>query len=470
MKRFKVLLMKPYSEADELLPPISLGYLATAIRDSHEVVIVDGLKEMMTIDKFKEYLSGNHFDVIGVQIFTFQVSSVREYLKAIKELLPRAIVVLGGPHPSCSPTGIFDLFPQINFAFRGEAEVGFASLLQDLAKGDEAQIDFSSIPGLIWQQSSQTIVNTQAFPDDLDKLGMPSWDLLDFKSYPLAPHGGFFKNKPIAPLIISRGCPFSCTYCAGPVIGGRRVRYRSVDHIMREIEILYNDYGVREIHIEDDNFTMNQDLVFEFCRRLKSSGLKITWTCPNGIRLDTLTKELLLAMKDAGLYSVSVGIESGSERILKDMKKSLTLDKIREKISLINSCGLGVSGFFIIGYPTETLEDIKKTIKFSLSLGLKRAGFSLFKPFPGTVITESLVNNGQLPVMSDDDWSRFVLADTVFSPPGISKEQLVRLRKLALIRFYFRPKIIWQFFSEINSLGHFRLILKRMYSWLIKAK
>lgn len=470
MKQLNVLLTKPYSEADELLPPISLGYLATAARQHHKVAILDGLKDKMTPEKFREYLrEHNDYDVIGLQIFTFQIPSVRDYIAAIKELLPGAKIVLGGPHPSCSPNNIFELFPQVDFAFRGEAEVGFARLL-DYLSAETPDGDLTSIPGLIWRQDSQTVINPPVFIENLDELGMPSWDLLDFKSYPLAPHGGFFKNKPIAPIIISRGCPFSCTYCAGPVVSGRRVRYRSVPHIIAEIKMLYEKYGVREIHIEDDNFTMNRELVLEFCRQLKANNLVISWTCPNGIRLDTLTKDLLLAMKDAGLYSVSVGIESGSDKILRDMKKSLTTAQIREKVNLINDCGLGVSGFFIIGYPTEILDDIKQTIDFALSLKLKRAGFSLFKPFPGTAITDNLVESGQLAKMSDDDWSRFVLADTVFSPPGIDKQELVKLRKTALVKFYFRPKIAWQFLLEINSFDHFILILKRMYSWLVKAK
>lgn len=469
MKRFRILLMKPYSAADELLPPISLGYLATALRDRHEVVVLDGLKERMTPDKFRDYLIKQKFDIIGLQIFTFQVSLIRPYLSAIKEFLPQTKIILGGPHPSCSPNNIFELFPQIDFAFQGEAEIGLSQLSDKLAD-DTDQADWSAIPGLIWRQNEQTVVNPVTFVDNLDNLGMPSWDLLDFKSYPMVPHGGFFKNQPIAPIITSRGCPFSCTYCAGPVLSGRRIRYRSVGHIIEEIKLLYQDYGVREIHIEDDNFTMNRDLVVEFCRQLKENKLNISWTCPNGIRLDTLTEDLLLIMKEAGLYSVSVGIESGSDQILRDMKKSLTVDKIREKVDLINHCGLGVSGFFIIGYPTETLADIKKTIEFSLSLKLKRAGFSLFKPFPGTAITNDLLANGQLENMSDDDWSRFVLADIIYSPPGISPIQLVRLRKAALFRFYLRPRIIWLFINEINDFNHLKLILKRIYSWLIKAK
>ena len=478
MNRLKILLMKPYSEADELIPPFSLGYLATAIRKNHNVEILDGIKEKLTFEKFEQILKEKKFDVVGIQIFTFHIGPAKEYLKIIKKVLPEAKIILGGPHPSCSPDNIFEIFKDADWAFKGEAEKGFSKLLNLLAENRANGQNLADIPGLVWKngepaspnQGGETIVNGQIFVDDLDEFGMPSWDLVRPDTYPMAPHGGFFKNYPIAPIIITRGCPFSCTYCAGYLVTGKKIRFRSVENVIEEIKLLYDKYGIREIHIEDDNFTFNRQFVMDFCRKLKEENLNITWTCPNGVRLDTLDKELLLTMKDAGLYSISVGVESGSERILKDMKKNLTKEKIREKINLIKDCGLEVSGFFIIGYPTETREDIMETIDFALSLNLKRAGFSLFKPFPGTEATRQLVEKGELEEMSDEDWSRFVLADAVYAPPGFTREEMKKLRKQALTRFYFRPKIILKFISEIRSPAHLKIVIARTYSWLFKAK
>ena len=240
--------------------------------------------------------------------------------------------------------------------------------------------------------------------------------------------------------------------------------------VIDEIKVLYHDYGIREIHIEDDNFTFNHDLVRELCGKLKENNLNITWTCPNGVRLDTLTEDLLLTMKEAGLYFISVGIESGSDKILRDMKKNLTTAKIREKIELIKRCGLGVSGFFIIGYPTETKEDMMDTINFAISLDLKRALFSLFKPFPGVEITNELIRRGEWKNVSDEEWARFVLADAVYAPPGFTLKEMKKLRLMALLRFYFRPKIVVGFLLDIKGFNHWLVVLKRMYSWLYKVK
>ena len=453
-----------------MIPPFSLGYLATAIRGKHEAVILDGLKEKLTKERLKQFLEQGQYDVVGLQIFTFQILIAKEYVEIIRKVLPRAKIVLGGPHPSCSPNNIFNFFSDADWAFKGEAELGFTIFLDLLAEDKLTPEHLKNVPGLVWRDDGRIVVNQQAYPEDLDGLGIPSWDLIRPDVYPLSPHGGFYKNYPIAPIIISRGCPFSCTYCAGPVISGKKIRYRSADTVIEEIKLLYHQYGIREIHIEDDNFTFNHDLVRELCGKLKENNLNITWTCPNGVRLDTLTEDLLLTMKEAGLYFISVGIESGSDKILRDMKKNLTTAKIREKIELIKRCGLGVSGFFIIGYPTETKEDMMDTINFAISLDLKRALFSLFKPFPGVEITNELIRRGEWKNVSDEEWARFVLADAVYAPPGFTLKEMKKLRLVALLRFYFRPKIVVGFLLDIKGFNHWLVVLKRMYSWLYKVK
>lgn len=470
MKKLMILLMRPYSDSDELIPPLGLGYLATAIRERNDVEILDGIKENLTLEKFAEILKSKQPDLIGIHIFTFQIKTALDYIGVIKKTVPNAKIIVGGPHPSCSSQDIFKLFPDIDWAFKGEAEIGFAKLIDLISEGKLEKEELAAVPGLIWKNDGETQTNQPIFVDNLDDLGMPSWDLLAPHTYPLAPHGGFFKNFPIAPIIITRGCPYSCTYCAGHLVSGKKIRSRSPSKVIEEIKLLYDQYGIREIHIEDDNFTFNHDLVREFCLLLWQNGINISWTCPNGVRLDSLDEDLLLMMKQAGLYSLSVGIESGSERILTAMKKSLSKEKIREKIKLIKKCGIDVTGFFIIGYPGETVKDIMETIDFSIELGLKRAGFSLFKPFPGTEITKELVAKGELPEMSDQDWAKFVLADAVYAPLGFTREQMKYFRRKALLRFYLRPKIVLKFIREIKNLGHLKVIFKRIHSWLFKAK
>jgi len=467
MRSLKVLLLKPYSQADELIPPVGLGYLATAIREQHQVTVLDGIKEKLTLEKFSEIVRKGNFEVIGIQIFTFHLSTVKDYLKIIRQFSPQTKIIIGGPHPSCEPRTIFNLLSDIDFAFRGEAEVGLKLLLNFIAENTASAENLKQVPGLIWRQAGQTIINEPVFVKNLDELGLPAWDLLKPDTYPLSPHGAFFKKFPIAPITVTRGCPFPCTYCAAHLVSGKPIRSRSVKNVIQEIELLYNQYGIREIHIEDDNFTLNKNFVKEFCQTLINLKLDLAWACPNGIRLDTLDEEILNLMKKSGLYVVSVGVESGSQRILDSMQKRLTKEQIRNKIHIIRKVGLEVIGFFIIGYPAETKADILETFKFAESLDLKRANYMIFHPYPGTPITNKLIESGELKI-DEQDWEKYILADVAYSPPGISKRQLKNLRRLGFLRFYLRPKILIKMLREIKSPKHFLTVFKRIFKWLVK--
>ena len=453
--------MKPYQKTDEIQPPLGLGYLATTIRDRHDVKIMDGIKLKMTIEQFREEIINGNYDVIGIQCYTWDKPLVKKMIAIIREVNPKIIIVIGGPHPSSDPESIYSYFGA-DFGIKGEAEIGFSLLMDFIAN---KKIPLNSIPGLIWAEGNKIVVNAQRFVENLDDLKHPSWDLLGVDSYPVAPHGAFFKRKPTAPIFATRGCPYQCTFCAGIMVSGRKIRFRSVKNFVDEIEMLHKDYGINEIHIEDDNFSIRREFVVDFCNELIKRNIDITWTCPNGVRLDTLDKELLDLMKKSGLYSVSVGIESGSDRILKDMKKSLTKADIQEKVGLISKAGLDVIGFFILGYPGETIEDINDTIDFACSLPLKRASFMTFKPFPGTSATEKI--KGELNV-DGLDWEKFALNTVAYSPKNISSEQLKKLRHKALMRFYLRPKIVYDFLRDIKSIEQSVYISKRAFRWLVK--
>lgn len=471
MGRLNVLLIRPYSEAEELTPPFGLGYLAAAVRKNHNVEILDCLKDNVTLERFEGYLSKDHYDVIGIQVFTCNIDIVKKYTEAIRENHPKSYIVIGGPHPSSSPEDIFDIFPLIDFGFKGEAEIGLPKLLDYLADGKSQSEDIpllEKVPGFIWRNNGKVIANSQLFVEDLDSLGYPAWDLINPSSYPPQPHGSFLKNYPIAPIIVTRGCPYHCTYCCIHLISGRKIRKRSINNVIDEIKLLYYDYRVREIHIEDDNFTFYPDLVKEFCSKLIEANLNISWTCPNGVRLDTLSKELLELMKKAGLYGLSVGIESGSDKILKDMRKQLTKEKIKEKIKLIKDIGLKCKGFFILGYPTETKEDILNTLAFSRELPLTQAAFNIFQPFPGTEITNFLISQNRIN-LKEVNFANFILRQATYAPFGISPKELRNLRRRGLFRFYVRPKILFGVLRDIKSFAYFKTVMKRFLNYLNNA-
>ncbi|MDD5331742.1 MAG: radical SAM protein [Candidatus Nanoarchaeia archaeon] len=452
----KTLLLTAMADTHYVVPPTSLGYLAGAVRNAgHEVSIIDGTKEKLTPKKLHEELKKINPEVVGMTVFSCDVNVVAGYIKAIKAFNKNIKIILGGPHVSGVEEEIFENFPEIDFAITGEAEAGFPMLLENIQNNKK---NYSKIPGLIWKEDSKINHNPSYFECDLDKLAFPAWDLIDPRTYPRAPQGAVFRNYPIAPMIMSRGCPFQCTYCASKVVTGQKFRKRSVENIIQELELLYNKFGIKEIHIVDDTFTLDRKRVVDFCNELIKRKIKITYTFPNGVRLDTLDEELLRLLKKTGCYAMSVGIESGSQEILNDMRKGLTLKLIKEKTDLIAKIGIDINGFFIVGYPGETKETILKTIKFAKKLKIKRAHFSSFLPLPGTESTRKLKEQNKL---GKTDYSKLFYSDVPYAPDSMTKEELKKLQRRAFLEFYLRPKIIWYMILEIRTLDHLLSLLKR---------
>ena len=358
----EILLVTPISHTHYVIPPIGLGYLATAARQNgfNDIAILDCIKEQHSFEDFKAFIEKEQPKLVGFQVFSYDVVNTNKCLSIIKEVNPGIITVIGGVHLSATGAQGLQGMPQADYGFMGEAEIGFPLLLKKILI--EEDITFDQIPGLIYRTNDDSVkVNPRVVNEELDVLGFPAWDLMPPASYPDNPQGAFYQNFPIAPISTTRGCPFPCTFCASPVNMGSKLRKRSIAHVLKEMELLYNDFGVREFHIIDDAFNVDKNRVVEFCDGIEKRGWKISYTFPNGLRLNMLDEKVLTRMKETGAYAFTVGIESGSQKILDDMKKHLTLELIKEKVDLIRKIGLEPSGFFIIGFPTETKEDILKT-------------------------------------------------------------------------------------------------------------
>ncbi len=460
----KVLLVKPYNKSDHIQPSLGLGYLAAAVRKGYEVKILDCIKERITPDKLENVIKSFKPDVFGLQCYTFDLNFVDHALRAVKARDKGIITVVGGPHPSAAAVDMMNRFGgELDYSFAGEAEVGLARLLSSIESGEK---EFDSIPGLVWRKNGTVRSNPKSVLEDLDSIAMPAWDLIGPENYPESQHGAFFKQFPIAPIMITRGCPFQCTFCAGGVIAGKSVRRRSIDNVLKELTYLNKEHGIREFHVVDDNFTMDMAYAKEFLRRLKILNLGMTWAVPNGVRMDALDEELLALMKETGLYIISLGIESGSDRVLKDMKKHLTLSKIRECVGMINKAGIDVSGFFILGFPGETVESIKDTIKFSRELKLVRANFFTYLPFPGSESYEKLKSANELDGI---DWDHFYFMNASYTPKGLTRKQLKNLQRFAFAKFYLKPGIILYNLKSIQSLRHLAFLIGRFFRWIVSG-
>jgi anaerobic magnesium-protoporphyrin IX monomethyl ester cyclase len=465
-----VLFIKPNNLADHIQPSLGLAILANLIRDKHEVEFVDCIKEDIPPENFAEnVLIGKREDVdmICIQVYTFDLRNVKAILKSIKKYNPKLVTVVGGAHITTAPEDAMkDFGNKVDYAFSGEGELGFPRFVDALEAGNLSDV-VDECPGLMFYKEDGSLhqTKTKLVPmEELDTVGQIAWDIIKPNTYPEAQHGAFFEQFPIAPIITTRGCPYKCTFCSAPKMSGSDLRHYSVDYILKEIKMLYDDYGIREIHIVDDNFTMDMPYAKAVLQGIIDMNLGISLAMPNGVRMDWLDDEILILMKKAGMYMVTVAIESGNDRILKLMRKGTTVKKIRKCVEKIKSHNFDVAAFFILGYPSETYEEMETTIKFSLELDLQRANYFTYLPLPGTESYNKLIDDGEL---DNIDWDNFYFMAGAYVPKNMSREKLLKIKKSAFTRFYLRPRIFIYNVLRVKSVNHFKFLFKRFCHWML---
>jgi magnesium-protoporphyrin IX monomethyl ester (oxidative) cyclase len=259
-----------------------------------------------------------------------------------------------------------------------------------------------------------------------------------------SPQGGVYKSKRNTPILTSRGCPAKCCFCASANVWGKRYRLRSPEMVMKEIKLLKKEYNIEEFQIQDDNFTLNKKRIIQICKDLKYMDLH--WSMPNGVALWALDEEMIEAMSEAGCHFIIAAIESGNERVLKEViKKPLKLDRVIDLCKCIKKNRIFLSGFFIVGFPDETLDEIRDTFKFALKCNLDIAGFSYATPLPSTQLWEQAERENLFT-------NKFDFTNLTYDKPSLKSknwtiEELEALvislsRRFYLKTFFKRPKII----------------------------
>ncbi|MBN2121167.1 MAG: radical SAM protein [Candidatus Omnitrophica bacterium] len=468
-----VLLLKPYSDIFNVVAPLGLGYLAAALKkEGISSRIINLNKDRFTIPELADFIKREKISVVGVSCCSNEHSWLEDFSR-ILEYLPEVSLVAGGPHPTGLSKRLMELIPRINFIIRAEAEESLPQLVRILINRRTDDFSLSNIANLVWRDNSGSLIeNTLRFPDNLDALEFPDWNALSPADYSrFSPHGGFRKSLPVAQIITTRGCPCACRYCAAELMNGKALRKRSCRSVLSEIDYLVNKHNVKEIHIEDDNFTFDKNHALGICRAIQKSGYKLYFGLPNGIRLDRFDEEVLKELKNTGFYFFSLGIESGSPATLKKMGKFIDLDKVKSALSLMRRYDFIIKGFFIIGYPGETKKDIFKTIEFAKSLDLDQAFFSFYIPFPGTPEFSRLEAEGKIDTTSCN-WDNFYsgkFTKPPYIPEGINEQELKKMLALAFRSFYFRPKIAVRLVKDFHSFVHVKSVFRAVLSLMSKA-
>ncbi len=421
-----------------LYPPIGLGYLASAIGSlGTDVEILDygglGLRNEQLLRNIETELTRKNPDILGITCFTRIAPLAFNVAKISKQVLPHCFVVLGGPHPTADPVNTCNI-EGVDGVVLGEGELTFRDLVSIIEQGGDKHV----VNGMVWKNEGKIVKNSpRDLLRNLDELPYPAYHLFpDFKlRLEIDAHGILTHRHPYMPLFSSRGCPFKCIYCHR--IFQKVWRPRSPINVVDEIEFLHGKYGVQEIHFEDDNFNFDIDRAKQICDEIVDRGLDISLKFPNGIRADFVDEELIIKLKEAGCYGISIGVETASPRIMKLIKKNLDLNKVKKTVDLAVKHDIQVRGFFMLGFPTETKADMKQTIDFAKSLNLHFAGFSIATPYPGTELYEIVKTLGFL---QEGDHNEFFFGNPVIETPNFTREELLEIRQQAEIEFYDDPK------------------------------
>ncbi len=398
----KLLLVAPPSGYKNTIPkpPLGLAYIAAYLekKSAHETKIVDMYSHGTSIDSLLNEIKVFSPEIVGFSAVTPQINIVGDIAKAIKESIGEDIcLVVGGPHSSTVPERTLAENPYLDIAVFGEGEETMLELSNTLDRNGS----LSSVAGIAYRSNGTTKLN-QARPliRNIDEIPFPAWHKLDMGTYL---NFNYLFNKKAFPIITSRGCTGKCTFCDAQGVWSGRLRMRSAGNIVDEMSALKSTYGVNHIVIVDDNFTINKQRAELVCNEMEKRDLKITWEC-NG-RVDRVNKEMLDMMKRAGCIYIAYGIESGSQEILDYTIKKITLEQIRTAVKLTKESGMRVGGFFMMGFPPETEEHIKKTVAFIKELDLDWVSeLSMLVPYPGTEIYNDMKREG---LLIREDWDKY---------------------------------------------------------------
>lgn len=438
-----ILLISPKYDAFIVAPHLGLGYIAAALKKAgHRVKVLDGVRENIEYDP-KEW------DYVGVSAMsTYWPEAIQEVKRAKSYGLK---TVIGGAHViACPEQSLRD--SGADYACLGEGEITWAQLADGMPPEEAKGL-------LYWEDGQIRMSSPKSFYANIDDFGMPDWQSIDPRTYPIAPHGMIARDYPLAPIITTRGCPYKCTYCSAPITAGEKMRFRNPIAVVDEMEMLVKDYSVREIQIEDDNFTLRRSHAEAVCKEIINRKLKVLWSLPNGVRIDKLDRDLVRLMRQSGCYLMALGIESANQRILDMVKKQLNKEIVKKTVQEVVDADIEAWGFFMIGFPTETKEEIENTIKFALELPLTRAQFTKATPLPGTdiyTLWREEYSKGK-----DIDWSTFNYYEFTADWSDISAEELAKLQKLGHMRFYLRPS---RFLHMVRYMRpqQYALVLKRL--------
>lgn len=407
-------------------PPLGLAYLAAVAREcGWEPRIVDGLTENLNSQDLMSLMKDFQPDVVGLTATTPAIYDAYEAAKIAKEVNPETKVLIGGPHATFMAEEVLRECPYIDVVVRGEGEETLRELLKRFEKGGSLR----DVAGITYREGEVVKENPpRELIENLDDLPIPAYDLLPMSKY-------IVDKVRFAAIMTSRGCPYNCVFCSSSLQFGKRWRAHSPERVLEELRVLREKYGVHEIEFLDDTFTLNMKHAETVSKKIVEEGLDISWSASS--RVNTFSRSLGECLRRAGAHTIYFGIESGSERTLKFIGKGITRRQAVDAVKAAKDSELNALGSFVIGFPYETEEEIRETIRFANKVGVDLAQFTIATPYPGTRLWDVAMRNK---LLLTRNWRRFTTVDVVMRNLYLTPQRVKKLFLQAYLAFYLHPK------------------------------
>ncbi|MGB3478664.1 MAG: radical SAM protein [bacterium] len=441
------------------IEPLAIEYIgAIAEAEGYEVNIIqqqqrseqEALQEILAFDP----------ELAAFSVMTYNYPASLSLVRKIKQNNPEILTVFGGYHPSYCPEIVKE--DAIDFVIIGEGEETSRELLQAL---NDEKPDFHRIKGLAYYDVKIHINKPRDRIKDLDSLPKPIRDINILKECKISGcnYPPLSKQKCVAQVLYSRGCPHTCTFCCSPFLYGSKVYFRSPQKVVDEMQEIKNKYGTNYFYFADLSFNLNKKKVIELCEEIKKRHLDTNWFCM--CRLDNIDAELLQHMKETGCSRIGFGLDALSETTLNRVKpgQRLTFEQIYEALELTNSVGIIVRTFIIIGYPWETQEDLQKTKEILKTMPIDEIRIGLLTPLPGSGIYEEFKKQD---LILTDDLSKYTTDEYIIKHPEINPEEMVKIRDRIFREFYQSKEYEKRKQEKLKTFPHLKQSYDEFYGFL----
>jgi len=469
MKKDKVLFIVPFSSEHahftgkenidnvkqeiRVYPYLGVCYLISGLENQdYDVELIDAPAENLNMDGLIKKVKEIDPKIVGLTITTFQLNAAYRIVNAVKQAVPSAKIILGGVHINHSPED-FKYF-NADYGLRGDCEFTIKELVEDILKKKSAK----KIKGIVYKEKNKLVITEPSIINDIDSIKHPDRTKLNKKKYiyPLF-------NRSFTTIISSRGCPYKCVYCGLPY--NRQYKKRNIKDIIEELKTI-ESLGYGYVSFSDDIFTLDRQRVIEICKEIKKNNFKFKWGCST--RIDRVDYELLKIMKDSGCIDIRFGIESGNERVRKEIiHKEISDEQCIKAINASKKAGLVVTGFFLFGHPNETFKEMLDTAEFPKKLNLDFISIGIVIPIPNSETFFYALKEKKL---DKTIWRDVILGKKelpFYNPRDISVEKMKKLLAKSIRSFYLRPKYILNQMISVKNMSDLSIRVRMGINYLL---